>query len=71
MGGTDRGDLGTLVVLTCALGCWIAAIITAGETLMFVFLALGVVLMLSGLMLSRPRPVRSHSWDMQSEQVAG
>ena len=68
MGGTDRGDLGILVMLTGALGCWIAAVITAGDTWMILFLVLGAVLMLSGLALSRPRPTRT--WDLQSKQVA-
>jgi hypothetical protein len=57
-------------MLTGALGCWIAAIITAGGAWMFLFLALGAVLMLSGLALSRPRPARARAWEMQSEQVA-
>jgi hypothetical protein len=54
MGGTDRGEIGTLVLMTVALGCWIAAAITVGEAKMWRFLAVGMVLTLAGLALMRP-----------------
>ena len=54
MGGTDRGDIGTLLMMTVALGCWIAAAITMGEAKMWLFASLGAVLMLAGLALMRP-----------------
>jgi hypothetical protein len=54
MGGTDRGDIGTLLMMTVALGCWIAAAITLGEARMWLFASLGAVLMLAGLALMRP-----------------
>jgi hypothetical protein len=64
MGGTDRGDLSTLIMMTGALGCWIAAAITLGEHRMFLFVALGTVLMVGGLALMRPRsPKREHLGD--------
>lgn len=65
MGGTDRGDLGTLVMMTGALGCWIAAAITIGEARMLLFVLLGVVLMVGGLALMRPRSTKARTWEMQ------
>jgi len=53
-------------LMTSALGCWIAAGITMGDALMLLFVALGVVLMLSGLMMMRPRPSKHRAFEMQS-----
>jgi len=53
-------------MMTGALGCWIAAAITMGGAWMLLFVSLGVVLMVAGLVLMRPRSTKARTWEMQS-----
>jgi hypothetical protein len=52
-------------LMTSALGCWIAAAITMGDSLMLLFVALGVVLMVASLMMMRPRSSKAQALEMQ------
>ena len=45
-----------MVMMTCALGCWIAVAINMGDAKMWLFVGLGALLTLAGLLLMRPAP---------------
>jgi predicted signal transduction protein with EAL and GGDEF domain len=43
-------------MMTCAFGCWIAAATSMGDAKMWLFVGLGALLTLAGLLLMRPAP---------------
>jgi hypothetical protein len=56
MGGSDRGEVGALVLMTLAFVGWVAAAFSLGEGRMWFFGALAAVLTLAAMALMRPAP---------------
>lgn len=54
MGGSDRGEVTALVLLSLAFAGWVAAVVTFGEGRMWFFGSLAAVLTMAAMALMRP-----------------